>query len=225
MNERACEACRAVAPELALGIASGDERAAAMRHLAHCDECREDLRSLTDAADLLLLAAPEVEPSAGFDDRVVAGLAPAARPTRWSRRAVLLASAAAVLVALACGSVVGWVIGRPDAEQRRYAEALQSMDGESLRVASFGVEAPATRAVAYDGDPSWLLVTVDGGLPDGDYLVVCEYRGGWSITPGTVSVHDGRGGWATTVHRTVDDLTAVRLQGGDGTAVANAAFD
>jgi hypothetical protein len=207
-----------------LGIASGDERADALRHLAHCDACREDLRSLTEAADLLLLATPEVEPSAGFDERVVAGLAPTAS-TRWTRRSVVLVAGAAIFVALACGVVVGWAVGRPDADERRYADAIEAMDGDSLRVASFDVDTPATRAVAYDGDPSWLLVTVDGGLPDGDYLVVCEYEGGWSVTPGTVSVHDGRGGWATTVHRTLGDLTSVRLQDGDGTAVADATFD
>ena len=42
MADRAeCEFVRAIAPELALGIAPGDERARALTHLSHCPErCR-----------------------------------------------------------------------------------------------------------------------------------------------------------------------------------------
>jgi hypothetical protein len=217
-----CDACRAVTPELALGIASGDERAAALRHLASCPSCRHDLRALTDAGEQLLLAVPEVEPSAGFDERVVESLEDGRH--RWSRRTMWLAAAAAVALALAVGAVTGWLVGKPDSQDVQYAHALEAMDGRSLRVASLGLDEQASRVVAYDGDPSWLLVMVAGGLDDGEYSIVCEYEGGWSITPGTVTVDDGRGTWAATVPRTLADLTGVRLQDPNGD-VAAAVFD
>ncbi len=221
MSAFACEQCRDIAPELALGIASGDERAAALRHLAHCPDCREDVQTLTDTADQLLLASPEVEPSAGFDERVVAAFTVGA-PKARSRRTLVLAAAAAIVVALACGAVAGWLVGRPDAEQQQYAQQGRDMSG--LREASFGLDDPATRVVAYDGDPSWLLLMVNGGLADGTYSIVCDYQGGWSLSPGTVTVHDGRGTWSATVPRTLADLTGVRLQTATGDPVAEAPF-
>jgi hypothetical protein len=216
MSAASCEQCRALAPELALGIASGDERATALRHLARCADCREDLRTLTDTADQLLFATPEVEPSAGFDERVVAGFPQAPTRRARTRRAVLLVCAAAIVVALACGAVGGWLVGRPSGEAREFAA--------DTREASFDVADPGTRVVAYDGSPSWLLVMVDGGLDDGTYSIVCDYEGGWSLSPGTVTVHDGRGTWSATVPRTLADLTGVRLQSPAGDPIAEAAF-
>jgi hypothetical protein len=72
-----CAAFRAVAPELALGVAVGDERAAALGHLATCAACRHDLDRLTAAVDALVTAAPEAEPSSGFEVRALATFEPA----------------------------------------------------------------------------------------------------------------------------------------------------
>jgi hypothetical protein len=217
MTRFGCEECRALAPELALGIASGEERATALRHLAGCADCRRELRQLTETADRILMAVPEAEPSAGFDERVVEGLS-TTPSRRWSRRAVVLACAAAVLLTLAAGAAIGWLVSRTD-------DAPNGTDVAAagpVRVGSLGLDAPDSRVVVEDGDPSWLLVTVDGGLPDGDYEVVCEYEGGWSRSPGTLTVSDGRGTWAATVSRTLADLEGVKLRDGAGEAVANA---
>jgi hypothetical protein len=208
-----CDECRAVAPELALGIASGEERAAALRHLVGCADCRRELRQLTETADRLLMAVPETEPSAGFDARVVDGLSNSS--PRRSRRGIVAACAAAVLVVVAAGAVIGWLVTRGDT-------APNGSEIAAVRVGSLGLDAPDSRVVVEDGDPSWLLVTVDGGLPDGDYEVVCEYVGGWSRSPGTLTVSDGRGTWAATVSRTLADLEGVKLRDGAGEAVANA---
>jgi hypothetical protein len=216
-----------VAPELALGIASGEERAAALRHLSSCRACREDVRALTDTADLLLRATPELEPSAGFDERVVDGLQPNAAH-RWSRRAVLMTSAAAAVVVLVAGMALGWAVSRPSESERQLAAAIDDMNGRSLRVASLEGESSTegfNRVVVSDGDPSWLLVMVNGTIPDGEYSIVCEYEGGWSLSPGTVAVREGKGTWAATVSRNLDDLDGVRLlQPSDGREVAGAWF-
>ena len=221
MTAISCEACRALAPELALGIASGDERAAALRHLSSCPTCRDDLHALTETADQLLLAAREVEPSAGFDQRVVAALE--AKP-RSSHRVRTLAVAAVAVVALGLGALVGWLVSRPDGSPARSVAGGEQMDGRSMKVASLGVSDEDGQVVAYDGDPSWLLVTVTGGLADGEYQIVCDYEGGWSRSPGSVEVRDGRGAWATTIPRTLADLDGVRLQRPDGQWAATAHF-
>jgi hypothetical protein len=223
MTAISCESCRALAAELALGIASGDERAAALRHLTTCAACRDEVRTLTETADQLLLAAREVEPSAGFDQRVVASFGP--QPARhWSRGARWTAVAAATLVALSIGALIGWLVSRPDPAEQQMAEAVEQMDGRSIRVATLGPAEEDSRVVVYDGDPSWLLVTVAGGVEDGEYEIVCEYEGGWSRSPGSVAVRDGRGAWAATIPRTLSDLDGVRLRGGDGQWAADASF-
>jgi hypothetical protein len=141
---------------------------------------------------------------------------------RWSRRSIVVACAAIVVVALGLGGVLGWLAARPSPAAQDYADAVGETNGRSLRVAGLGLTEEASRVVVYDGDPSWLLVTVAGGLADGEYGIVCEYEGGWSVEPGTVAVEDGRGTWAATVARPLDDLTAVRLRGADGRDVGNA---
>lgn len=78
MTERTgqtCETVRELAPDVALGLLTGEERADALAHLERCDRCRAEVASLAVAADEVLLAGPRVAPPAGFADRVVAALA------------------------------------------------------------------------------------------------------------------------------------------------------
>ena len=66
-----CEETRDLAAEIALGIADGEERAEALRHLSTCGECRRVVEQLSQVADELLMLAPVQEPPAGFESRVV----------------------------------------------------------------------------------------------------------------------------------------------------------
>src|SRR5918996_4101768 len=87
-DSSAHEETRGVAAELAMGVATGVERGRALSHLEGCHECRAYVASLADARDELLLLAPEREPAAGFESRVLAHLtrlARPARPARWRR--------------------------------------------------------------------------------------------------------------------------------------------
>lgn len=61
-------------PELAIGVAAGDDRAGALGHIARCIRCRSSLEWATAAADAMLLLTPEREPPPGFESRVLAGL-------------------------------------------------------------------------------------------------------------------------------------------------------
>jgi hypothetical protein len=70
-NEMTCAELADVAAELALGVLTGRERAAAVAHLEWCESCREDVRQLMATGEQLLELLPPVEPPAGFETRVL----------------------------------------------------------------------------------------------------------------------------------------------------------
>jgi anti-sigma-K factor RskA len=71
MDDMSCDEFAGVAAELALGVLTGRERAAALAHLDGCESCREQVRELTMAQDELLALLPSQEPPAGFESRVL----------------------------------------------------------------------------------------------------------------------------------------------------------
>ena len=75
MTDTGCDAFGEIAPELALGLLSGNERGAAITHLATCARCQAHLEGLVRVADHLLLLTPPVEPEIGFESRVMGRLA------------------------------------------------------------------------------------------------------------------------------------------------------
>jgi anti-sigma-K factor RskA len=84
MDDMSCDEFAEVAAELALGVLTGRERAAALAHLDGCESCREHVRELTMAGDELLALLPAAEPPAGFESRVLDRLgftAPAQQPS------------------------------------------------------------------------------------------------------------------------------------------------
>ena len=66
-----CAPTREALPELALGIADGEQRALALVHIAHCPECRRALEELASLADELVALTPQREPPPGFENRVL----------------------------------------------------------------------------------------------------------------------------------------------------------
>ena len=71
MDDMSCDEFAEVAAELALGVLTGRERAAALAHLDGCESCREQVRELTMVQDELLALLPSQEPPAGFESRVL----------------------------------------------------------------------------------------------------------------------------------------------------------
>ncbi len=84
LNDMTCAELADVAAELALGVLTGRERAAAIAHLDGCEACREHVRQLMATGEQLRELLPPAEPPAGFETRVLARLglpAPAEQET------------------------------------------------------------------------------------------------------------------------------------------------
>ncbi len=198
MNPIGCTQVRDAAPELALGILDGAERAELLWHLAGCPRCQEHVNELAGVADGLTRLAPEVEPPLGFSRRVDAAIRGRRRRTfrRWATVAV--AAAAAAILSIATVQIVD--AGR----------STPKVAAPTLRtVAMVGANNVRVGRVAVSGtSPVSLAVNVDYSIPDGAYSLELTdpARSGRRI--GTLTVTGGHGEWngtATLPRR--DDVT------------------
>ena len=188
------EETRGLAAELAMGVATGVERGRALSHLEGCHECRAYVAGLAEARDEVLLLAPEREPAAGFESRVLAHLIRPAKPARW-RRILSLSVAASVVAAAGGGSV--WLSTRSDRQAAALLRtALERADGTYL-----GVEVlrrpDGTRVghvAVYLGRPSWIFAIVDEGSPVGAFDVEIVTGSGDRQRAGTLTIDPQRRG-------------------------------
>ena len=210
-----CARVRGLIPELAMGVAPGDERAFALAHIAGCQACRAELEHVATVIDELTMLTPEHEPPPGFDARVLAAMVPKKHPARW--RTGVLAAAAAVVLAAGAGGLVRWE-GRDDrALADQYRSTLEVADGSYLR-AAYLTDASGTEAghvFAYQGNPSWVFVTV-GSAPSGSYRVRLVTTDGQAHDLGDCWVRDGQGSWGTAVDVPVAAVDRLELTHADG---------
>jgi hypothetical protein len=223
-----CAEVEELAPELALGGIAGAERAAAVAHLARCEQCRGLVEELARVADNLLLLAPSVEPPPGFESRVLSRIAVAAQPAtarRGRRRVWLAAAAVAVVASLSAAGV---------------AELRHSSDGRTggtgtVAAAPAGVRTALVRddngrwtcrAVVYGDDPTWLVVSLDrnDGL-NAAFSVEAVRAGSADAVPvGTFTISDGHGSLATMVGLQADQFQAIRVLDATGHVRYEASF-
>jgi hypothetical protein len=226
-----CEQTRDLAAELALGIADGEERAEALRHLSTCAECRRVVEQLSQVADELLVLAPVQEPPAGFESRVVEAMGlPKARPrprfARWlsprwlaPRLGLALATAAVTAAALVA------VYHDDHQTAERYRGILDQAGGQYFQAEPLadGTGARSGVAFGYQGSPSWVVVTVDPA-----------HRG--EVTAGELVTKDGRtialpaleldrnGSWGGAIPVKLYKVASIRLLGDSPGEVLQASF-
>jgi Putative zinc-finger len=239
MSEADCARIRELAPELALGIADGEQRAQALEHLAACADCRAHLESLAMVADELLLLAPPLEPPLGFEDRVatrIAAAPAAAAPPRQRRRFALAFAAAACVAALAAGAV--WTATSSDRQlASSYRAALERVDGHYF--ATGALEAAGGQEVgdvyAYDGEHSWVYVIAappeaypDGGmkLARGRYSMELVGDGARPVKLGPMEIDaSGEGVSGGGLPDGLEGLDELRLLDAHGREVAEATIE
>jgi hypothetical protein len=235
-----CDALREVAPEVALGLLTGEERAEALAHLQGCEACRAVVASLAGAADELLLAAPEATPPPGFKEAVLALLAAEAadvdarsevgsgaearrRPVgvgnitgsrppggRVRRRAMLLGAAA--LVAVVVGFGVAAVAGEDGGSDVDVATA-------EIRTGRGRVVGQATAS----GDPATVTLTVPGWAEmverwapeagDSSYWLAVELEDGERAMQEVVA---DRESWSVDVDGPAEEVIGVSVLDGEG---------
>ena len=231
MGEFSCQQFRDLAAELALDVLGAREREHALRHLDGCARCHEILRALTAVADGLVGSLPEAEPPAGFENRVVASLTPAAprRPRPLSRitltRAVSLLGAAALVGAVLVGE------GRAGDGVHPGAVGLSPFDGSEDRTVQYaplvGENQQVGQAYLYPGDPTWIYLSLvpPTSAPSAG-TVDCEvvHDDGTITRVGSVTLDHGRAAWGGPAHAPPDSLIGARVVDHGGRMLAVARF-
>ena len=162
----------------ALGALAGAERQAFESHLATCEECAADVRSLGAVVRALPYAAPQIDPPPALRARVlaaagdpnasaraaVASAPPASRP-RYAESG-WLAAAALVLIAVGLGAYTANVRQRVGSLETQLTEALTRLDrseeqlAEAVRAAERAqtrlavLTAPDLKQVSLAGQPA-----------------------------------------------------------------------
>src|SRR5581483_11383801 len=210
-----CEQVREAAAELALGIVSGAERAAALEHLAACQTCRAEVEALADVADSLLLLAPQAEPPLGFETRVTermvgAGLGLTSRGPRRRRLLTVMAVAACVL-----GFAGLYERNRGTSLDREYVNALRVLGGKALLAGRLTDDSgkDAGEVFVYDGHPSWMYVYVADDKASGPMSVELQWAKGAPVTVAGLNVTKGHGSLGAPIQWRAGGLELVRVRG------------
>jgi hypothetical protein len=209
----ACEETRELAAELALGIADGADRARALRHLAACPECRRSVEDLSAVVDQLLLLAPQHEPPAGFESRVVSRIAPP-RPARRRWRTVFVPVAAAAAAASLAVAVVLSATSDDRSLARQYRETLAAANGSYFEAARLQ-DADGRRAglvYGYRGNPSWVFVDLYRD-PEANYRAELVLRSGRRVPLPTLALDPKTGSAGRAIPVDLDQVARVELVG------------
>jgi hypothetical protein len=216
MSVLSCGQVRELAPELALDVLTGAERAEAVAHVNECSRCRNVLADLSGAADTLTLLVPEAEPPTGFEQRVLAALDPRRRQRRSRLR-----QAGALAVAAAAACIVTLVLVRV-ADRTRDDGAVTTPAEPAANVSAAPMIGAGDQVVGQvfvtSGERAWAYVFVNyGQMPAGRYGVEIE-DGGTTRSAGSVQIVDGQGAWAGVIPEPGDGAT-IALVDPDGTQV------
>ena len=132
----------------AMGVLDGEERLEFERHLSGCNECQAGLAKAVELNEMILSAAPRVEPSPQLRSRVLAGFGqPAVVPKAQSPRRHLNWGMA---LALAASVVLGFVAWQAE----RSARLNDASELARLREIQQILQAPTTKQVTFGPQPT-----------------------------------------------------------------------
>jgi hypothetical protein len=185
-----CAACRELAPELALGLLAGEERAAALAHMHGCERCRDDVAALTALHERMCALVPPVDPPAGFESRVLTRFTDAGqpRPSRLGGRRRRIAWVAAAVLAVGAAFAGGWMGGTA-------THAPAQAESRLLAVPLTAGDRPVGQLFFQTDEPSWIYLYVDA--PSGAAHLNCQFlrRDGSQAATATMTVRNGDAHW------------------------------
>jgi hypothetical protein len=191
-----CADARELAPELALGILSGAERAEVVLHVNGCARCQAYVTELTEAADVIPQLVPEEEPPVGFEGRVLRRLGEGERRTRrrWIA-AVAAVAAAAIIVSITAVRVIESNDGTGQSAARGATTTTVVQRPVAVVMEGGGANGDSPAGWAYVMNRHGVAVSVDYGIPAGTYAVRVDPNRGDATVLGSVHVDSGRGSW------------------------------
>jgi hypothetical protein len=216
MSVLRCGEVREFAPELALGILGGAERAEVVLHVNGCARCQAYVAELTEAADAIPQLVPEAEPPPGFEARVLQRLGADRRRSRrrWAASIAAVAAAAAIF-----SITVVRVVESGDSTSTNVAAPPAA--GKPVQVA---MESSATKQPAgwaYVSSRHGVAVTVSYGVESGGYAVQVKSPDGRAETLGTMTIDGSHGSWTGRSTRPITNGSTIALVDANGTAVCH----
>jgi hypothetical protein len=153
-------------------------------------------------------------------DQMDSGVAPLARPSR--RRRAAIAAAAAGLVLLGGATATTEFVSQGAVAPA----ALQAPHGATIRTGTFeSVDGRVMgQIVAYRGNPSWVLMNVDGSGYAGAVSCTLQVANGSTVATGAFTLVSGKGEWSKTIHIDIGRLRGANLLTQSGAIVASATF-
>jgi hypothetical protein len=227
-----CTAVREMAPEVAIGVASAEDRAAVLEHVLNCSSCRDLLADLSTVVDDIVALAPRLEPPGGFESDVLDrlrpnGAAPPAVPLagRPRRARPLALVAAAVIVVAGLTATVVYRLGDADRKLADYVRAtLAVANGEYYAAAELLGPDGAREGVlfAYQGHPSWVFLVVEQAPSPERFTVEYVTLQGSIGTIGDGVALSTDSPWGTVLPVAVHEIAVVRVLDADGDLVLSA---
>lgn len=220
MSDLSCAKMRELAPELALDVLTGYERATAQAHLGECVSCRAYVGSLTQISDRLLTLVPGVEPPVGFEDRVLSRMGLTPKQPRQPQRRWFPIAVAAAAAALVFG-VGGWVIGSIAMSHQAVVSAEAEFRFAALHTAD---NRQVGQVFTYVGQPPWLYMSV--ATEPSVTSVACQLlrQDGSTVSMGTFPLSAGKGSWGAELKVDPSTVVGARLVDGKGAVLATATF-
>jgi hypothetical protein len=155
MTPIGCAATRRAAPELALDVLDGAERAEALHHVARC---LADVAELAQVSDQLVGLAPDLEPPPRFAHRVIGQITSRRRHTNWRWAAAITATAATVILVIAATGILTRSAAHPVS-----APPLRSVAMLAPGAITVG------QVVVSGASPAQMAVNINYAILDGTY--------------------------------------------------------
>ncbi len=210
MTGAGCASCRDLAPELAMGLVTGRERATAVAHLQECADCRRHLASLTRLHDEVRSMVPPVDPPVGFEARVLARIGRRRSARRWPW---IAAAAAVVVAAFLAGAAVAARTAAP-------APAPLAAGVQTVLAAPLVAGGRDVGHVYVHENRSWLYMYLEDAPDTGPLRCAVLRRDGSVADTAPLRLVDGDAVWGGPIPAEGTVPAAVQVTDAAGTVVA-----